>query len=202
MYGSSGEVSEGAPSDYKPLKLRVTAYRVHGPDAAPARSEAERHPEPFPQVRFGGRTRPAVPLGRRKVSAAGEAQDSGNGFPFPGLRSSPGGFVFLIQPSRSRANRVFPLRFPVEQRAAHFPELGNFFPDYPRLHAEAVRKAVRTVKILCSPVDQSGGRRSLVPGERPPAAAAGTAQGIGAPHSFFSRPMKILQSWAFTSGVR
>ena len=51
--------------------------------------EAERHPEPFPQVRFGVRTRPAVPLGRRKVSAAGEAQDSGKGFPFPGL--SPGG---------------------------------------------------------------------------------------------------------------
>ncbi len=28
--------------------------------------EAERHPEPFPQDRFGVRTRPAVPLGRRK----------------------------------------------------------------------------------------------------------------------------------------
>ncbi len=51
MYGSSGEVSEGSPSDYDPFKLHVTAYRVHGPDAAPARSEAERHPEPFPQDR-------------------------------------------------------------------------------------------------------------------------------------------------------
>ena len=92
-YGSSGEVSEGSPSDYDPFKLHVTADRVHGPDAAPARGEAERHPEPFPQERFGVRTRPAVPLGRRKVSAAGEAQDSGKGFPFPGLRSSPGGLA-------------------------------------------------------------------------------------------------------------
>ena len=90
-YGSSGEVSEGSPSDYDPLQRHVTADRVHGPDAAPARSEAERHPEPFPQERFGVRTRPAVPLGRRKVSAAGEAQDSGKGFPFPGL--SPGGLA-------------------------------------------------------------------------------------------------------------
>ncbi len=45
-YGSSGEVSEGTPSDYDQLKLRVTADRVHGPDAAPARGEVERHPEP------------------------------------------------------------------------------------------------------------------------------------------------------------
>ena len=50
-YGSSGEVSEGSPSDYDPFQRHVTAYRVHGPDAAPARSEAERHPEPFPQDR-------------------------------------------------------------------------------------------------------------------------------------------------------
>ncbi len=84
-YGSSGEVSEGSPSDYDPFKLHVTG-------------EAERHPEPFPQERFGVRTRPAVPLGRRKGSAAGEAQDSGKGFPFPGLPSSPGGFAGVRVP--------------------------------------------------------------------------------------------------------
>ena len=50
-YGSSGEVSEGSPSDCDPFQRHVTAYRVHGPDAAPARSEAEGHPEPFPQDR-------------------------------------------------------------------------------------------------------------------------------------------------------
>ena len=50
-YGSSGEVSEGSPSDYDPFQRHVTADRVHGPDAAPARGEAERHPEPFPQDR-------------------------------------------------------------------------------------------------------------------------------------------------------
>ncbi len=80
-YFSSGEVSEGTPSDYDPLKLHVTADRVHGPDAAPARGEAERHPEPFPQVRFGVRTRPAAPLGRRKVSAAGGLGTRGRNFP-------------------------------------------------------------------------------------------------------------------------
>ena len=90
-YGSSGEVSEGSPSDHDPLQRHVTAYRVHGPDAAPARSEAERHPEPFPQERFGVRTRPAVPLGRRKPAPPAGLRTRGRGFPSPDSVLRPGG---------------------------------------------------------------------------------------------------------------
>ena len=87
----SGEVSEGSPSDYNPLQRHVTADRVHGPDAAPARGEAERHPEPFPQDRFGVRTRPAVPLGRRKPAPPARLRTRGRGFPSPDSVLRPGG---------------------------------------------------------------------------------------------------------------
>ena len=53
--------------------------------------EEERYTEPLPQVRFGVRTRPAAPLGRRKVSAAGGLGTRGRGFPSPDSVLRPGG---------------------------------------------------------------------------------------------------------------
>ena len=53
--------------------------------------EAERHPEPFPQERFGVRTRPAVPLGRRKPAPPARLRTRGRGLPSPDSVLRPGG---------------------------------------------------------------------------------------------------------------